>query len=152
MAYFVVPVRIIRKDGAFIFVVSKNPLKMNGLKILLYQMSQIRYTKCPKFVIPNVPNIRITRYNIYRIYKYRSSKEQSFIGLPLLDRYFILWNLKEDYSLHSVLLAFSCPRTLILASSDIFRNNLYWNLHCFCRRPNDWAEMRNSQCCCVTSW
>ena len=61
---------------------------MNGLKVLLYQMSQIRYTKCSKFVIPNVPNIRITRYNIYRIYKYRSSKEQSFIGLPLLDRYF----------------------------------------------------------------
>ena len=62
---------------------------MNGLKVLLYQMSQIRYTKCSKFVIPNVPNIRITKYNIYRIYKYRSSKEQSFIGLPLLDRYFI---------------------------------------------------------------
>ena len=61
---------------------------MNGLKVLLYQMSQIRYTKCSKFVIPNVPNIRIIRYNIYRIYKYRSSKEQSFIGLPLLDRYF----------------------------------------------------------------
>ena len=61
---------------------------MNGLKVLLYQMSQIRYTKCSKFVIPNVPNIRITKYNIYRIYKYRSSKEQSFIGLPLLDRYF----------------------------------------------------------------
>ena len=62
---------------------------MNGLKVLLYQMSQIRYTKCSKFVIPNVPNIRITKYNIYRIYKYRSSKEQSFIGLPLLDRYFM---------------------------------------------------------------
>ena len=26
-------------------------------------MSQIRYTKCSKFVIPNVPNIRITKYN-----------------------------------------------------------------------------------------
>ena len=29
-------------------------------------MSQIRYTKCSKFVIPNVPNIRITKYNILK--------------------------------------------------------------------------------------
>lgn len=30
---------------------------MNGFNKLLYQISQICYTKYPKFIIPNVPNL-----------------------------------------------------------------------------------------------
>ena len=41
--------------------VSKNPLKMNGFNKLLYQISQICYTKYPKTIIPNILNMGITK-------------------------------------------------------------------------------------------
>ena len=41
--------------------VSKNPLKMNGFNKLLYQISQICYTKYPKTIIPNILNMVITK-------------------------------------------------------------------------------------------
>lgn len=49
---------------------------MNGFNKLLYQMSQICYTKCPKFVIPLIPNLLYhLSQNYYTQYsKYEDNK------------------------------------------------------------------------------